>query len=673
MEKVELRMAHFAGFRLLFRYKFTFKTEELGFPNWFWREQLPLKRAVKEDDEHFTPYGRFQTNLNVLLFRTLYNEGVLGFNSTTIGENPDKVYGLFLCRGDVASDLCPSCIDVASHQIIEKCPGRKRATIWFDECFVRYSDTPFFSILDSPSFYMWNTQNVSETDGFNQQLENMLNQLTTRAAFDPAARMFATGEVNFTEFRSIYGLAQCTSDLSRNDCNTCLLTAISYIPICCDGKQGGRVIGQNCYVRYEIYPFYRMPNASAKAPAPVSIPPPTNTTLINGKCFELMMLNHLMNKLLFDSGKKEISQEVSLLDFGVGAGTKFSEGYTETRNQMESQDFPLISLHSVQTATNNFIESNKLGEGGFGPVYRGVLPDGKEIAVKRLSRNSGQGLVEFKNEVVLIAKLQHRNLVRLLGCCIEKNEKLLVYEYMPNTSLDVFLFDPTKRVQLDWKLRFSIISGIARGLLYLHEDSRLRIIHRDLKASNVLLDNDMNPKISDFGMARIFGGNQSQANTNRVVGTYGYMAPEYAMEGLFSVKSDVFSFGVILLEIVSGKRNSGFHLSEHAQSLLTYAWRLWSESKGLEFMDPLLVGACAPNEVIKCIHVGLLCVQEDAADRPAMSSVVLMLRSDSTTLPRPTQPAFSVGRNTVGASKQSSETAQFCSVNEVTVSNVSPR
>ncbi|XP_062013326.1 G-type lectin S-receptor-like serine/threonine-protein kinase At1g11410 isoform X2 [Rosa rugosa] len=182
-------------------------------------------------------------------------------------------------------------------------------------------------------------------------------------------------------------------------------------------------------------------------------------------------------------------------------------------------DLPFFDLSTISAATKNFSNSNRLGEGGFGPVYKGVLSNGTEIAVKRLCKNSGQGNEEFKNEVLLIAKLQHRNLVRMLGYCVQDEEKMLIYEYLPNKSLDSFIFNETKKAFLDWARRLEIIFGIARGILYLHQDSRLRIIHRDLKASNVLLDYDMNPKIADFGMARIFGANQIEANTNRIVGT----------------------------------------------------------------------------------------------------------------------------------------------------------
>ncbi|GMP52718.1 hypothetical protein CsSME_00018428 [Camellia sinensis var. sinensis] len=337
----------------------------------------------------------------------------------------------------------------------------------------------------------------------------------------------------------------------------------------------------------------------------------------------------------------------------------------------EDLELPLFDLTVIADSTNNFSINNKLGEGGFGPVYKGTLEGGQEIAVKRLSKNSSQGLDEFKNEVICIAKLQHRNLVRLLGCCIQGEETMLIYEYMPNKSLDYFIFDQSQSTLLDWLQRFHIINGIARGLLYLHQDSRLRIIHRDLKASNILLDIDMNPKISDFGIARSFGGNETEANTNRVIGTYGYMSPEYAIDGLFSVKSDVFSFGVLVLEIVSGKKNRGFYHPRHRLNLLGHAWRLYEEGKSLELIDEALWDSCYQIEMLRSIHVGLLCVQESPEDRPSMSSVVLMLGSDAA-LPQAKQPGFFTARNVPQTSSWSSKETTTRG-NEITSTTLSGR
>ncbi|XP_034696954.1 receptor-like serine/threonine-protein kinase SD1-8 [Vitis riparia] len=336
-------------------------------------------------------------------------------------------------------------------------------------------------------------------------------------------------------------------------------------------------------------------------------------------------------------------------------------------------ELPLFDFGTIVMATNNFSDTNKLGQGGFGCVYKGMLLEGEEIAVKRLAKNSGQGIEEFMNEVRLIARLQHRNLVQLLGCCVEMEEKMLIYEYMQNRSLDSILFDEEKSSLLDWGRRFNIICGVARGLLYLHQDSRFRIIHRDLKASNVLLDGEMNPKISDFGMARIFGRDQTEANTKRVVGTYGYMSPEYAMDGLFSVKSDVFSFGVLVLEIISGKKNRGFYHLNDEHNLLGHAWRLWREGKGLELMDSSVSESCAPYDVLRCIQVGLLCVQEHAEDRPVMSSVVLMLSSETATLPLPKNPGFCLGRKLVETDSSSSKQEETFTVNQVTVTVMDAR
>ncbi|KAL6134443.1 hypothetical protein ACLB2K_066674 [Fragaria x ananassa] len=366
-------------------------------------------------------------------------------------------------------------------------------------------------------------------------------------------------------------------------------------------------------------------------------------------------------------GNHSQRMEYNMLLYELGKGRKHQKD-GNINNELQ-----LFSFDTIATATNCFSSTNKLGEGGFGSVYKGKLLDGKEVAIKRLSRSSGQGLVEFKNEALLVAKLQHTNLVRLLGFCIQGDEKMLIYEYMPNKSLDFFLFDAERKKFLDWKNRFSIIEGIAQGLIYLHKYSRLKVIHRDLKASNILLNKNLNPKISDFGMARICGLNESEENTNRVVGTYGYMSPEYAMKGIVSIKTDVFSFGVLLLEIVSGKKNNSNYHSKSQLNLIGYAWQLWNEDRGFELADPGLDESCPITEVLRCIHVGLLCVQDHAEDRPTMPDVVSMLSNQNILLPPPKQPAFFINTAEKEFIETSGKESGSCSTNDVTITVMEAR
>ncbi|XP_020208646.1 cysteine-rich receptor-like protein kinase 10 isoform X1 [Cajanus cajan] len=350
--------------------------------------------------------------------------------------------------------------------------------------------------------------------------------------------------------------------------------------------------------------------------------------------------------------------------------TSNKEGQSEDDIQnLASQEQKIFPYETLVAATKNFHILNKLGEGGFGPVYKGKLNDGREIAVKKLSHRSNQGKTQFLNEARLLARVQHRNVVNLFGYCTHGSEKLLVYEYVPRESLDKLLFKSQKRKELDWKRRYDIISGVARGLLYLHEDSHNCIIHRDIKASNILLDQKWLPKIADFGLARLFPEDQTHVNT-RVAGTNGYLAPEYLMHGHLSVKADVFSYGVLVLELITGHRNSSFHLDVNAQNLLDWAYRLYKKGRALEMVDPTLASTVVNEEAKMCIQLGLLCTQGDPQQRPTMGRVVVMLSRKPGHMEEPARPGvpgsrlrrlsprpFPMSSSTMGSSRDVDDTS----------------
>nr|BAC57307.1 serine/threonine kinase receptor precursor-like protein [Oryza sativa Japonica Group]BAD31720.1 serine/threonine kinase receptor precursor-like protein [Oryza sativa Japonica Group] len=575
---------------------------------------------------NFTANSTYQANLDAVaaaLPRNISSSPDL-FATAMVGAVPEQVSALALCRGDANATECSGCLATAFQDVQNMCAYDKDAAIYYDPCILYYSNVPFLSSVDNAaSTSRVNLQNVTSDPGrFNGMVAALVNATADYAAHN-STRRYASGEAVLdreSEFPKVYSWAQCTPDLTPAQCGDCLAAIIAKLPRLFTNRIGGRVLGVRCSYRYEVNPFLNgLVMVHLTAPPIPTASPPAAAAAAAGE----------------DSSNSAESENIS------------------------SVESMLIDISTLRAATGCFAERNKLGEGGFGAVYKGTLPDGDEIAVKRLSKSSAQGVGELKNELALVAKLQHKNLVRLVGVCLEQEERLLVYEFVPNRSLDQILFDADKRQQLDWGKRYKIINGIARGLQYLHEDSQLKVVHRDLKASNILLDMNMNPKISDFGLARLFGRDQTQGVTNLVIGTYGYMSPEYAMRGNYSLKSDVFSFGVMVLEIVTGKKNNDCYNSLQSEDLLTLVWEQWTARAVSEAVDPVMGGGFSWSDVMRCIHIGLLCVQENPADRPVMSSVVMMLGSDTVSLRAPSKPAFCARRNggTGGAGASSGGTS----------------
>ncbi|CAI8618088.1 unnamed protein product [Vicia faba] len=372
-------------------------------------------------------------------------------------------------------------------------------------------------------------------------------------------------------------------------------------------------VGQDLYTRvdaHELAMYAKHPYGSLGKKGMVAV-------LVISSC--LVLFIGIIFVYWFVKSRKQWSKRDPKYSFRLSFGDSSNQQEFDSTN---NSSLPFFDLSSIAAATDSFSLANKLGEGGFGSVYKGILSNGMAIAVKRLSKYSGQGIQEFKNEVVLISKLQHRNLVRILGCCIQGEEKMLIYEYLPNKSLDFFIFDKSKSSELDWR-------------------------------------------------KRMFGGDQIEAITNRVVGTYGYMSPEYAMEGQFSVKSDVYSFGVLLLEIITGKKNSGQYEDNASTNLVGHIWDLWREDKAMEIVDRSLGESFSEFEVQRCIQIGLLCVQDYAVDRPSMSAVVSMLGNDST-LPTPKQPAFIFKKSNYESSNPSTSEGIY-SVNDVSMTMIEAR
>ncbi|CAL4903523.1 unnamed protein product [Urochloa decumbens] len=603
---------------------------------------------------NFTEKSAYQANIRRL-------EAALPSNASTspalyatgvAGTAPDVVYALALCRGDTNASSCARCVASQFQNAQQLCALNKGATMFDDPCILRYADWDFLAnTTDNRGVFLaWSFDNVSssEAPAFDAASGRLVNATADYAAADPVRR-FGTGEVAFDQnYTKIYSLAQCTPDMAAADCRACLGNIIRrFTATYFTGKHGGRVFGVRCTYRFETYSFFSgRPLLQLPGPPP---PPAANATPPVTVTGQGRRRNRTGLVLAIALPVVAAILALAVICFCFWRRTEAAQKdsgkppYSTNPDDIQNIDPLLLDLSTLRAATDNFSESNKLGEGGFGAVYKGILSDGQEIAVKRLSLGSSQGIEELKTELVLVAKLQHKNLVRLIGVCFEEDEKLVVYEYMPNRSLDTILFDSQRSKELDWGKRLKIVNGVARGLQYLHEESQLKIVHRDLKPSNVLLDSDFNPKISDFGLAKLFDMDQSQGVTSHIAGTYGYMAPEYAMHGQYSAKSDVFSLGVLILEMVTGRKSNTFDDSEQSVDLLSLVWEHWTTGTIAELLDPFLLGRRAPqDQMSKLVNIGLLCVQDNPADRPMMSTVNVMLSSDTVSLQVPSKPTFCI-------------------------------
>ncbi|XP_062011409.1 cysteine-rich receptor-like protein kinase 10 isoform X2 [Rosa rugosa] len=610
----------------------------------------------------------YQQNLNSLLASFSSNQSDSGFYNSSLGEDSNKVNAIALCRGDLGLESCRSCVSDSAEIILRNCSGNKEAILWSEPCMLRYSQNLIFGIEEEdPVKYVPSPNNALNATTFGLVLNPVLETLRDRAASVNSSKKFAAGHATVPGGETIYALVQCTPDIDKGNCSNCLQNCISAIPRCCGGMQGARILKPSCNIRYEVSQFYEstadsVVNVSAQVTptTPAPLPPKQGQKSNTKKTIIIIIV--------------VVIAFVTMLLGGLCIFLRVKQPRVKLENHDTSEEVSFVDslqydFENIRSATDDFSDENKLGQGGFGAVYKGRLLNGQYIAVKRLSKSSEQGDREFKNEVMLLAQLQHRNLVRLLGFCLKEEERLLIYEYIPNTSLNHFIFDPINHGHLDWETRYKIIGGIVRGLLYLHEDSRLRIVHRDLKPSNILLGEDMNPKIADFGTARLFVMDQTQGDTKTIVGTYGYMAPEYAIHGRFSVKSDVFSFGVLVLEIVSGKKIGSFQNGENEEDLLSYAWKNWRDDTISNIIDPMLTTG-SRNEMIRCIHIGLLCVQENVNDRPTMASVVSMLNSHSLTISVPSKPAYYSHYNSESNIDTSGTSESFIYVSKNVVSNI---
>ncbi|ESW27439.1 hypothetical protein PHAVU_003G202000 [Phaseolus vulgaris] len=550
--------------------------------------------------------SRFMALMDTLSFQVKER----GWGAQTLLGSGPPMYALGQCRRDLRSTDCYKCFSQA-RQVLSRCVPKTAGTIYLDGCFLRYDNYSFIRESVDPTRDIGICMTPTLGDDGGKRVAEMVSNVTKEAA----ERGFAVdGE------EGVFALAQCWSTLNKGRCKICLTEAAKKVQECVPNVEG-RGLFTGCILRYSTRKFYN----------DVALPNINNSTEERPGVWMIVacVLSAIVGILLIAFAAficcQKMSSRRKVRDSG-GVSPDFSSvaGFSFRYDLLEK-------------ATDHFDPANKLGQGEAASVFKGTLPSGGTVAVKRLFFNKRQWTEGFFNEVNLINGIQHKNVVKLLGCSIEGPESLLVYEFVPSGSLDQVLFSKDSEDALNWEQRFQIICGLAEGLAYLHEGSGTKIIHRDIKSSNILFDENMNPKIADFGLARSVTGNKSHLSTGNSR-TLGYMAPEYVSKGQLTEKVDIYAFGVLIVEIVCGKKNSD-HIPG-STSLLHSVWKNYKTNNITASVDPALHGKLTVEEASNTLQTGLLCTQSTVTLRPSMSEVVQMLTKKDYAIPSPKQKPF---------------------------------
>ncbi|KAK7407236.1 hypothetical protein VNO78_08971 [Psophocarpus tetragonolobus] len=560
--------------------------------------------------------GNFYDSLEALTALVTRQRYALVVKGTT--ENNTTVYAFGECMKDLSKPDCDVCFAKCKTRLLRCSPfqrGIVGGRLFFDGCYLRYDGYNFFNESLSP----WDVTVCGSEDfsgNWSVYKANTVELVENLSIEVPKNEGFFVGYVSRRNV-TVYGLAQCWKYVNGSACQNCLAEAVTRIDSCAP-KQEGKALNAGCYLMYSTHNFYNSSNHNA----PQENQGHKNLAIIVAASSASLALLLIVVTVIFFGRKNLLKRRRERRQFGV---------LWDTVNKSKLN----IAYEILEKATDYFSDSNKLGQGGSGSVYKGALPDGTTVAIKRLNFNTSQWADHFFNEVNLISGIHHKNLVKLLGCSITGPESLLVYEFVPNHSLHDHLSGRMNSQQLTWEVRHKLILGTAEGLAYLHEESQ-RIIHRDIKLGNVLIDDDFTPKIADFGLARLFPEDKSHLST-AICGTLGYMAPEYVVLGKLTDKADVYSFGVLIMEMISGRKSKSF--VDNSYSILHTVWNLYGSNRLCDIVDPILEGNYPAEEACKLLKIGLLCAQASAELRPPMSVVVEMINKNHE-ITQPTQPPF---------------------------------